>query len=631
MGKRLNENQNIAVNHNDGPMLVLAGPGSGKTTVILCRIRRLLKETHMAGQGMLVVTFTKAAATQMKERFPYGGTQVLFATFHSIFYRILRSAYQYPADAILGEEEKRKALLGIIAQKEWVMEDPEELVGTFIAQASFMRNELLSLAEFVPEGVEADQFRDLFRAYAQYKARGDKLDFDDMLVQCYELLKEDEKIRAYWQEKFPYIMVDEFQDVNRVQYECLRLLAAPKNNLFVVGDDDQSIYGFRGARPDYLLEFEREFPGSQKVVLNVNYRSSSRIISLAERVIGTNSYRFEKGIQGAGGKGEKIRFFLSNDTATEGDMVAEKIALLLEEGIPLRQIAVIYRTNIQGGAFARALHRKGIPYILKDGGMNIYDHWIARDLLAYLILGESEDGDSALRQIINKPKRYIGKELLAEAEGMPYGLLRGLAVCSSLKRYQSEQLESLRADLKQVRKRKPYEAISYIRKVIGYDEYLEEYAAFRHGSGQVFLEIADELMEISKEATDMASFRQMLEEMGKEMQEQRKQQNQEKNGIILSTMHASKGLEFYAVFLPTLVEGVVPHEKGVSPKALEEERRLFYVALTRTKERLCVSAVKSRYNKETLPSRFLKEMGLDVEEYFNMETKGKPKEIVRKS
>lgn len=617
MEKRLNENQIIAVNHNQGPMLVLAGPGSGKTTVILCRVRRLLKESIMAGQGMLVVTFTKAAAQQMKERFQHSNGQVLFATFHSIFYRILRSVYNYPTDAILGEEEKRKALLEILARKEWGIEDPEEFVGDFMTQASFMRNELLKLTEFTPESMDVEQFRALFRAYEQYKARVEKLDFDDMLVQCYELLQENEGVRHRWQEKFPYIMVDEFQDVNRVQYECLRLLAAPKNNLFVVGDDDQSIYGFRGARPDYLLEFEQEFPGSQKVVLNINYRSSSRIISLAERVIGTNAYRFEKGLQGVSGKGEKVNFFLAEDTTTEADTVTGKIARLLEEGVPLKSIAVIYRTNLQGGTFARALHRKGIPYILKDAGVNIYDHWIAKDFLAYLSLGENEDSDSALRQIMNKPKRYIGKELLAEAERLPYALLRALTVCPSLKKWQSEQLENLKLDLDQVGKRTPYEAIGYIRKIIGYDDYLEEYAAFRHGSGQVFLEIADELMELAKESADIISFRRSLEEMSQEMQAQKKQRNQEKNGVILSTMHGAKGLEFYAVFLPTLVEGVIPHEKGTLPGALEEERRLFYVALTRTKERLCISAVKTRYHKEAKPSRFLKEMGLDVEKYFS--------------
>ncbi|AMJ40100.1 ATP-dependent helicase [Anaerotignum propionicum] len=610
MSKLLNENQRIAVNHGEGPMLVLAGPGSGKTTVILCRLRRFLSENK--NKGILVVTFTKAAATEMKERFgERGSDRILFATFHSLFFRILRRTYGYTSEKIIGEEEKSKVLQGILSEKNWSLNDPEEFISQFIMQASFMGNELLTPMEFIPEGMERDMFRQLHRAYESYKERHGKLDFDDMLIQCYELLMEDQKTLAFWQEKFPYIMVDEFQDINRVQYECLRLLAAPRNNLFVVGDDDQSIYGFRGSRPDFLLEFERQYPESQNVVLDINYRSSERILSLAGKVIDVNERRFGKELKGANGKGEKVSFFLAEDTTAEAEKVAEKIGSLLEDGIALNEIAVIYRTNLQGGAFARALYRRGIPYVMREGGGNIYDHWIAKDILAYLTLGESADADSALRRIINKPKRYISKEMLEDAEKMPYTLLRSFFVCPSLKKWQEESLENLQRDLIQIGKRNPYNGINYIRRVIGYDEYLEEYAAFRKSSGRAFLEIADEITEIAKKTMDVREFRGNLEEMSRQMQEQVREKNVINKGVTLSTMHGAKGLEFYAVFLPSLTEGVVPHERAM--EGLEEERRLFYVALTRTKEKLCLSATRNRYGKETKPSRFLKEMGLDVD------------------
>lgn len=610
MSKLLNENQRIAVNHGEGPMLVLAGPGSGKTTVILCRLRRFLSENK--NKGILVVTFTKAAATEMKERFGERGSyRILFATFHSLFFRILRRTYGYTSEKIIGEEEKSKVLQGILSEKNWSLNDPEEFISQFIMQASFMGNELLTPMEFIPEGMERDMFRQLHRAYESYKERHGKLDFDDMLIQCYELLMEDQKTLAFWQEKFPYIMVDEFQDINRVQYECLRLLAAPRNNLFVVGDDDQSIYGFRGSRPDFLLEFERQYPESQNVVLDINYRSSERILSLAGKVIDVNERRFGKELKGTNGKGEKVSFFLAEDTTAEAEKVAEKIGSLLEDGIALNEIAVIYRTNLQGGAFARALYRRGIPYVMREGGGNIYDHWIAKDILAYLTLGESADADSALRRIINKPKRYISKEMLEDAEKMPYTLLRSFFVCPSLKKWQEESLENLQRDLIQIGKRNPYNGINYIRGVIGYDEYLEEYAAFRKSSGRAFLEIADEITEIAKKTMDVREFRGNLEEMSRQMQEQVREKNVINKGVTLSTMHGAKGLEFYAVFLPSLTEGVVPHERAM--EGLEEERRLFYVALTRTKEKLCLSATRNRYGKETKPSRFLKEMGLDVD------------------
>lgn len=620
MSKMLNENQRIAVNHGDGPMMVLAGPGSGKTTVILCRLRRLLSENADKNKGILVVTFTKAAATEMKERFgERGGSKTVFATFHSLFFRILREAYGYTAEKVVGEDEKFKILQGILADKDWKPNDPEEFVSQFIMQASFMRNELLTPMEFTPEEMEQDMFRQMYRAYEAYKERHGRLDFDDMLIQCYELFIEDQKTLAVWQNKFSYIMVDEFQDVNRVQYECLKLLAAPKNNLFVVGDDDQSIYGFRGSRPDFLLEFERHYPNSQNVILDINYRSSERILSLAGKVIGVNERRYDKDLKGVNGKGDKVSFFLAEDTTAEAEKVAEKISGILEDGIELNEIAVIYRTNLQGGAFARALYRRGIPYRIRDGGGNIYDHWIAKDILAYLTLGESEETDSALRRIINKPKRYISKEILEEAERMPYTLMRSFFTCPSLKKWQEETLENLRRDLVQIGKRNPFDGINYIRRVIGYDEYLEEYAAYRNASGRVLLEIADEITEIAKKVADIQAFRKNLEEMSQQMQEQVREKTTAKKGVTLSTMHGAKGLEFYAVFLPSLTEGVVPHERAL--EGLEEERRLFYVALTRTKEKLCLSATRNRYGKEMLPSRFLKEMGLEVEALFKKNLK----------
>lgn len=618
MGKKLNENQRIAVNHGDGPMLVLAGPGSGKTTVILCRLRRLLLENKI--KGVLVVTFTKAAATEMQERFGERASgRVLFSTFHSLFFRVLRRAYGYSSEQIIGEDEKYKLLQNILSEKKWALNDPDEFISSFISQASFMRNELLSPMEFVPTGMEQDMFRQLYRAYDGYKERQGKLDFDDMLLQCYELFMEQKETLNFWQEKYPYIMVDEFQDVNRVQYECIRMLAAPKNNLFVVGDDDQSIYSFRGSRPDFLFEFERQYPMGQSVILDVNYRSSDRILSLAGKVIGVNEHRYDKVLKGLRGEGEKVSFFLAQDTTAEAENIAEKIGALLDDGIDLNEIAVIYRTNLQGGAFARALYRRGIPYIIRDGGGNIYDHWIAKDLLAYLTLGESEDADSALRRIINKPKRYISKEILEDAEKMPYTLLRSFFVCPTLKKWQEESLEKLRSDLIQIGKRNPYDAINYIRRVIGYDEYLEEYAAFRKSSGKALIEIADEITEIAKKTSDVRDFRKELEEMSRQMQEQSRDKAVTAKGVTLTTMHGAKGLEFYAVFLPSLTEGVVPHERALD--GLEEERRLFYVAVTRTKEKLCLSAVRNRYGKEMLPSRFLKEMGLDVEALFKKNLK----------
>ena len=623
MGKKLNTAQQKAVCHETGPMLVLAGPGSGKTTVLLCRISRLLERGLAKPQEILALTFSKAAAEEMKSRFENlnGASGVSFGTFHSIFFRILRSRYGWNVEQIFQEEERRSILRNSIEAEKWDIPDLEEYISQFFSQLSLMNSELEQPNRFTPVGMPVEEFRKLYRAYEGYKERHEKLDFDDMLTQCYQLLREDAAVREYWQRKYKFILVDEFQDVNQAQFACLQILAEKHQNLFVVGDDDQSIYAFRGARPDFLLHFPTLYPAAKKVTLNTNYRSTERIVNLAERVIGNNEVRFVKNMKGIGEAGDKVTFFLAEDAAKEAAHIAEKIGRLLDEGVPLTEIAVIYRTNLQGGAFARELYKRGIPYDLRDNSCNVYEHWVAKDLLAYLLLAENEESDSALRRILNKPKRYIGKDLLAEAEAMPYTLLRSFFVCPSLKGWQEENLENLRIDLNQIRKRTPYDALKYIRKVIGYDEYLEEFAAYRRTSAQVLQEIADEIMETAKDCADVRSFREQLERLSLQMKEQSRKKGQKRNGVALMTMHGAKGLEFRAVFLPSLVEGIVPHEKGMDTVA--EERRLFYVAMTRASEKLCLSAILQRYEKERKPSRFLAEMGLDAEKAFR---KNKEKE-----
>lgn len=623
MSKKLNTAQQKAVCHETGPMLVLAGPGSGKTTVLLCRISRLLERGLAKPQEILALTFSKEAAEEMKSRFENlnGASGVSFGTFHSIFFRILRSRYGWNVEQIFQEEERRSILRNSIEAEKWDIPDLEEYISQFFSQLSLMNSELEQPNRFTPVGMPVEEFRKLYRAYEGYKERHEKLDFDDMLTQCYQLLREDAAVREYWQRKYKFILVDEFQDVNQAQFACLQILAEKHQNLFVVGDDDQSIYAFRGARPDFLLRFPTLYPAAKKVTLNTNYRSTERIVNLAERVIGNNEVRFVKNMKGIGEAGDKVTFFLAEDAAKEAAHIAEKIGRLLDEGVPLTEIAVIYRTNLQGGAFARELYKRGIPYDLRDNSGNVYEHWVAKDLLAYLLLAENEESDSALRRILNKPKRYIGKDLLAEAETMPYTLLRSFFVCPSLKGWQEENLENLRIDLNQIRKRTPYDAVKYIRKVIGYDEYLEEFAAYRRTSAQVLQEIADEIMETAKDCADVRSFREQLERLSLQMKEQSRKKGQKRNGVALMTMHGAKGLEFRAVFLPSLVEGIVPHEKGMDTVA--EERRLFYVAMTRASEKLCLSAILQRYEKERKPSRFLAEMGLDAEMAFR---KNKEKE-----
>lgn len=608
------DNQRKAICHGEKPMLVLAGPGSGKTTVIVHRVKYLLESAGIPGEKILVITFTKAAAAEMKGRFlnmmGVSKTSVTFATFHSLFFRILRSIYHYTVEQIVSEEEKWRLFRGWMMELEIETNDREETIRSFLAQLSLLKSEMAALSDFQPEGINKEDFVKLYKQYEGYKERNERLDFDDMLADCYQLLKEEPGVLAAWRQRFLYILIDEFQDANCVQYETVKLLAKPEDNLFVVGDDDQSIYAFRGARPDLMLSFTKDFPQAIKVTLNRNFRSTEKIVKLSEKIIGHNANRLPKNMVSARERGVKTVLLTSPNTVEEGKKIAAKIELLHDKGIAYQDMAVICRTNIHGGLYGALLNDRGIPYLLKDKGLNPWNHWITQDLLAYLTLAQDEAADEAARRILNKPKRYISKAILSEAIELPYPLMRGIPLCRSLKPYQVKALEEMRRQLKEIGRRKPYKALQYIRKEVGYDSYLLEYANFTRANIHGFLEIADEVTEMAKDIETIGEYQQKIQQLDDELTNRGRQENQPQDGVTISTMHSAKGLEFYAVFIPSIVEGVLPHEKSISAQSLEEERRLFYVAVTRAKELLFLSEVKIRYEREAVRSRFLKELGI---------------------
>ncbi len=606
-----NKEQQKAIKHHKGAMLVLAGPGSGKTTVIIYRVKYLIEHHHVLPEKILVVTYTKAAATEMKQRFMQlhvmGGEKVTFGTFHNIFFKILRRAYGYHLEQIISEEEKWNFFKKLMIESEIETNDQDEYVRDILSELSLMKNELLSFKQYEPINFSKDLFRFFAKKYEQYKAVKNKIDFDDMLTQCYEYLMTEEEGKKYWQNCFEYILLDEYQDVNQAQDVCISILAEPQNNIFAVGDDDQSIYCFRGARPDFLLQFPKRYPNSQKITLSVNYRSTEKIIRLSEKIIKNNKKRFEKKMHGQKGEGKKIVFFTAKDAYEEAEKIAFKLSQLRKTGRAYQDMAVIYRTNIQGGIFARALTEQGIPFLLKDKSLDLYQHWITKDFIAYLLLADDIENDAAFRRIANKPKRYISKNLLETAEKRKKPLLKGLFLLPELKKYQAQYLTDLETDLAQIKKRKPLEALKYIRNVIGYDDYLKEYAQFRKVSLEGYLEIAEEITQFASIAPDRQTFFQKLQEMEKI---QKEKNNTTLQGVTLSTMHSAKGLEFEVVFVPSIVKDTIPHKKSTTTEQMEEERRLFYVAVTRAKSILYLSEIKQRYDTKLERSCFLKEIGL---------------------
>lgn len=614
----LNENQKRAVQHKDGPMMVLAGPGSGKTMVITYRLKNLIQQFQIQSNRILVITFTKAASEEMRQRFDQiarvhhiQSTGVSFGTFHAIFFRILRSIYGYTIEQVLREDEKENILREIIRGQNLSYEDEQDFLTEIKTEISLMRNELMDIAHYHAMSCSTDVFRDIVRLYEQAKQEMRKIDFDDMICLCYETLKANPAVLTWWQNRFQYILIDEFQDINRVQYETIKLLAEPQNNLFIVGDDDQSIYKFRGARPEFLLQFPKDFPNTKTITLDINYRSTQKILHASYNVIKNNKQRYEKKMKTIHEKGQMPTIIEIEDSQAEAILVANQIQKLYQKGISLEEVAVLFRTNIQARSFIDIFLDYNLPFYLRDETPSIYDHWITKDIEAYFQLCYNIHQDEYIRRIINKPKRYISKGSIVEAQKRGGSIIDGLAQSTDLKNWQLNRIEELHFHLQQLEKKTAKEGIRYIRNTIGYHEFLVEYSQYRSIDMKGLREVMDELQEGAKPQQSIQDWLTHIQEVRWEL-EQRKHRTrsarEKQPGITLSTLHGAKGLEFQTVFIVGSIEGVIPHEKSMTPSELEEERRLFYVGMTRAKEQLYISYPQVRYEEKTNPSRFIDEL-----------------------
>ena len=611
----LSEVQQKAVTHRDGPMLVLAGPGSGKTMVLTRRVQYLTEYYHIPPGEILVITFTKAAAREMKERYlrltGSAHTAVSFGTFHAVFFQILKLAYGYGAEHILREEQKYQFLREAVYKQKLEPDDEAELIGSIASEISKVKNDRVKLQEYKATSCNTKSFIAIFNEYDNRLRRSNKIDFDDMLVYCYELLKERKDILGAWQRKFRYILVDEFQDINQLQYDIVRLLAAPEDNLFIVGDDDQSIYRFRGARPEIMLHFEQDYPAAKRVLLDVNYRCSRLIVEGACRVIENNKQRFSKKIRANNQEGPPILHHRFRDQEAEYECVIDKIKTYREKGGSYRDIAVLFRTNTQPRKLVEELISEGIPFRMRDALPNLYDHWIVRDIFAYLHMAQDMKQGMVKRsdflQVMNRPKRYLGRECL-ESEYISW---EALLAWYDDKPWVCERIEKLEKDLKLCSHLSPTGALHYIRNIIGYEEYLKEYADYKGRKPEDLFGILDELKELSSGFKTLAEWEAHIAVIRAELLKQAREREQNTDGVALSTMHSSKGLEYRIVFIIDANEGITPHRRVLFEEDMEEERRLFYVAMTRAKELLYIFSVQKLYGKKAEQSRFVEEL-LDV-------------------
>ena len=606
MGENFNEGQKCATRHFQGPALVLAGPGSGKTRVITYRTKYLIEHYGVDPSNILVITFTKAAAMEMRQRFQDMTERkyvtVAFGTFHAVFFGILRHAYGYSADNIVRDEQRNRFFKEEISHMNLDIEDEAEFIGNITGEISRVKNERKNILEYEALSCDTGAFRKLFQKYDNFLRRQNQIDFDDMLVYTYELLSQRKDILRAWQNKFQYILIDESQDMNQLQYDIMKLLAAPKNNLFMVGDDDQSIYRFRGAKPEIMMNFLKDYREAKQILLDTNYRSRKQIVEAAIKVINHNTNRFAKEIKAARSEGNPVITALFDHQKDEYDCMIEKILYYHKQGGKYSDIAVLCRTNRQPGALAEKLMEYNIPFQMKDAIPNLYDHWIAKNIMTYIKLGKGSNKRSDLLQVLNKPLRYISRECL-EDEIISWDVM---LMYYEDKPWMCDRIETLQHDLKMLQNMKLYGAIHYIRHVIGYEQYLRDYALDHKLKVEELLEVLEEIQESARGYETLEEWQKHIEEYSANLEKQQREREKQ-DGVILCTMHSSKGLEFPIVFIPEANEGITPYQKAVMKEEIEEERRLFYVAMTRAKELLYIFSVKERFHKSLEISRFVTE------------------------
>lgn len=609
-----NKEQKEAIMHRDGPAMVLAGPGAGKTYVITNRVKVLIDEYGVKPEQILVVTFSKAAAVEMKERFEMltGGRRlpVRFGTFHSVFFQILRLAYHYEVKDIATPALKYRFLEETLNETGYGVDDKKEFLSDIEKEISRVKGEGIEIDCYFSSACSAEIFQKMYRGYQEKLQRHRCLDFDDMVVYTYQLLKEREDIRRRWQAQFRYLLIDEFQDINRLQYETVCMLAEPENNLFIVGDDDQSIYGFRGAKPGIMLSFPKRFPDTKQIVLGVNYRCSDEIMKAAERLIGKNNERYEKHIVANKGKEQPVHMKKCENLPDEAEKIVAQIQMYQKEGIAYQEMAVLFRTNMQMRLLAGKLMEHGVPFTMRENLPNLFDTWMAKDIMCYLQLALGNRSREKFLKIANRPVRYLSRTAFTESE-VSFDKLRAYYAVKN-QEWMEERIWNFEYDLKNLASLSPYAAIHFIRKGIGYDEFLKTYADERNVNADDWFDVLDEMQEMARDKKSIPEFLSFVENYGDTLeeirQEQKKQQVKEEPGVSLMTMHASKGLEFPVVFVPTLNEDIVPYRKAVQEGNLEEERRMLYVAMTRAKTYLHLSFVKERFHKEAEPSPFLYEI-----------------------
>ena len=597
------EAQKRAIESKARAVLVVAGPGSGKTTVLTERLVYLLKNGAEA-KSCLLLSFTRASSKEMALRFAkrgIAGNSPHFSTIHALCLSLLREVRGIEREGLVNLYEKMDWLSAYFLENGIAREEVEELLLNYGNQISYFK----SITEeermhFLREEKNED-FLPLFQYYEKMRKLRGKLDFEDLLIEVLLELQKNTRIADSWKSRFSYILVDEFQDLSLIQYAILKALSEKGASLFVVGDEDQSIYGFRGASPDILFRFAGDFPDCERIFLADNFRSKEEIVLLSRRLIGKNKKRFQKPLSGRRGRGGKAKYFLLETGVEEAVLLAEHVESLLREGCPPEEIAVLCRSKMQITPLLPGFMERGIPIVIVEELSNVFQHFIGKDILAYLRLAKNKESSQELVQILSKPYRGLRREKILHKDS---GLSDLKRAAKTLK--EREETEKLEKHLEALSKLNPKEAILFIRKEIGYEKYLEDFAKKKNKDFTEWWESFEEITAMSEGYPDLDAFFRFVTEFNRRALERRKPE--EEKGIRFMTYHSAKGLEFDEVFLPDCIEGIIPDGRAKKPEEIEEERRSFYVALTRARKGIHIYVTKTRYSKKVYPSRFIPEL-----------------------
>jgi DNA helicase-2/ATP-dependent DNA helicase PcrA len=608
----MNESQKKAVTHtSEGNLLVVAGPGSGKTLVITQRIFYLIQELHVRPETILVVTFTKDAALSMQNRFLEQSDvsyPVNFGTFHSIFYNIYRQSINNRQGNIkLANDKDKKNLLKTVIYSNNIQFD-DEILQSLLAAFSFYKNtfDMEAAKEHVNEAFRP-HFEEIFSKYEAYRKERKIIDFDDMVYDCHKLLSDKESLRKSWQERFTHILIDEFQDINPVQISALRLLKGENTSFFAVGDDDQSIYGFRGAKPACMKAFLEEYK-AEEVHLDINYRSTPDIVKASLSVITENKNRFVKDLHSVmNNTPDSVKLTSKTDRETEYEYLKNELLKYEKGGITGQTLGVLFRTNILMQGFAAHLNAENIPFVMKEKYKSIYDNYIVRDVWSYMELAYDMNNRSALLNIMNKPQRYLNRESVLSERADIWDSMKYYYVNQDNIPYRRERLmalDKLRKNIEYISMRPPYLAVQYILKSVGLYDFFVSQALYTEKKREVE-ETVEWLLFEAKKHDSFKEWNMAREAYNECVNNRDTSKDRVNSDIYLMTVHGSKGLEFDRVWIPDCNENVFPHGRMPKEDVCEEERRIFYVAMTRAKKSLELLYLTGTKERPRQPSRFL--------------------------